>query len=297
MDPRRRGGPEPLPVGGRAAPARRSAHRRVSRGGRPRCRNWRVRRGRGDGERHGRHRHQRRPRLRGLPRPRRAVDDAIDAAGHRGAIQLPRSPEYQFGDARRTPLALDEPLALPRAPPAARGRRRAGLGVKDGHDVWKRNVAAVEALGRRHGAAGPGLPNDFDKRDTAAVCRRRRVGAAAPTLLAPSAAARTAAPSATPRRGARPVRRDLREGQARRRAEHAPDRRRPRAPPTSSTPSSDRVPLSPGNATPASAHVARMAFSSLANNGWQSASSTGRVMSHSRSRGRPPAALSHQNRL
>ena len=78
-----------------------------------------------------------------------AVDDAIDAAGHRGAIQLATfHPEYQFGDAapdaashwtNRSPFPV---LHLLREADVERA-----LESKDGHDVWKRNVAAVEALG------------------------------------------------------------------------------------------------------------------------------------------------------
>jgi len=78
-----------------------------------------------------------------------AVDDAIDAAGHRGAIQLATfHPDYQFGDApedaashwtNRSPFPV---LHLLREADVERA-----LESKDGHDVWKRNVAAVEALG------------------------------------------------------------------------------------------------------------------------------------------------------
>ena len=78
-----------------------------------------------------------------------AVDDAIDAEGHRGAIQLATfHPEYQFGDAapdaashwtNRSPFPV---LHLLREADVERA-----LESKDGHDVWKRNVAAVEALG------------------------------------------------------------------------------------------------------------------------------------------------------
>ena len=78
-----------------------------------------------------------------------AVDDAIDATGHRGAIQLATfHPAYQFGDApedaashwtNRSPFPV---LHLLREADVERA-----LESKDGHDVWKRNVAAVEALG------------------------------------------------------------------------------------------------------------------------------------------------------
>ena len=78
-----------------------------------------------------------------------AVDDAIDAAGHRGAIQLATfHPAYQFGDApedaashwtNRSPFPV---LHLLREADVERA-----LESKDGHDVWKRNVAAVESLG------------------------------------------------------------------------------------------------------------------------------------------------------
>ena len=78
-----------------------------------------------------------------------AVDDAIDKAGHRGAIQLATfHPDYQFGDApedaashwtNRSPFPV---LHLLREADVERA-----LESKDGHDVWKRNVAAVEALG------------------------------------------------------------------------------------------------------------------------------------------------------
>jgi hypothetical protein len=78
-----------------------------------------------------------------------AVDDAIDAEGHRGAIQLATfHPEYQFGDAapdaashwtNRSPFPV---LHLLREADVERA-----LESKDGHDVWRRNVAAVEALG------------------------------------------------------------------------------------------------------------------------------------------------------
>ena len=77
------------------------------------------------------------------------MDDAIDAAGHRGAIQLATfHPEYQFGDAapdaashwtNRSPFPV---LHLLREADVERA-----LESKDGHDVWRRNVAAVEALG------------------------------------------------------------------------------------------------------------------------------------------------------
>ena len=91
-----------------------------------------------------------------------AVDDAIDAAGHRGAIQLATfHPEYQFGDAAPDAAShWTNRSALPRAPPAARGRRRAGLGVEG-----RPRRLEAERRGRRgarscrHGAAGPGLPN------------------------------------------------------------------------------------------------------------------------------------------
>ena len=78
-----------------------------------------------------------------------AVDDAIDAAGHRGAIQLATfHPDYQFGDAPedaashwtdRSPFPV---LHLLREADVERA-----LESKDGDDVWKRNVSAVEALG------------------------------------------------------------------------------------------------------------------------------------------------------
>ena len=77
------------------------------------------------------------------------VDDAIDAAGHRGAIQLATfPPDYQFGDApgdaashwtTRSPFPV---LHLLRERDVERA-----LESKDGHDVWKRSVAAVEAIG------------------------------------------------------------------------------------------------------------------------------------------------------
>ena len=78
-----------------------------------------------------------------------AVDDAIDKAGHRGAIQLATfHPDYQFGDApedaashwtNRSPFPV---LHLLREAEVERA-----LESKDGNDVWKRNFAAVEALG------------------------------------------------------------------------------------------------------------------------------------------------------
>ena len=78
-----------------------------------------------------------------------AVDDAIDATGHRGTIQLATfHPDYQFGDApedaashwtNRSPFPV---LHLLREADVERA-----LESKDGNDVWKRNVAAVEALG------------------------------------------------------------------------------------------------------------------------------------------------------
>lgn len=78
-----------------------------------------------------------------------AVDDAIDKAGHRGAIQLATfHPDYQFGDApedaashwtNRSPFPV---LHLLREADVERA-----LESKDGHDVWRRNVAAVEAIG------------------------------------------------------------------------------------------------------------------------------------------------------
>ena len=78
-----------------------------------------------------------------------AVDDAIDKAGHRGAIQLATfHPDYQFGDApedaashwtNRSPFPV---LHLLREADVERA-----LESRDGDDVWKRNVAAVEALG------------------------------------------------------------------------------------------------------------------------------------------------------
>ena len=78
-----------------------------------------------------------------------AVDAAIDKTGHRGAIQLATfHPDYQFGDAapeaashwtNRSPFPV---LHLLREADVERA-----LESKDGHDVWKRNVAAVEALG------------------------------------------------------------------------------------------------------------------------------------------------------
>lgn len=77
------------------------------------------------------------------------VDDAIDAAGHRGTIQLATfHPNYQFGDApedaashwtNRSPFPV---LHLLREADVERA-----LESKDGEDVWKRNVAAVEAIG------------------------------------------------------------------------------------------------------------------------------------------------------
>jgi len=78
-----------------------------------------------------------------------AVDDAIDKAGHRGAIQLATfHPDYQFGDApedaashwtNRSPFPV---LHLLREADVERA-----LESRDGDDVWKRNVAAVEAIG------------------------------------------------------------------------------------------------------------------------------------------------------
>ena len=78
-----------------------------------------------------------------------AVDDAIDARGYRGAIQLATfHPDYRFGDApaessshwtNRSPFPV---LHLLREDDVERA-----LEARDGDDVWRRNVDVVEEIG------------------------------------------------------------------------------------------------------------------------------------------------------